>query len=184
MTNTVKDIYVRDRQLNLTRRVSISSTGGEGAGNTGGAEISANGRFVTFYSVARNMVPQDTEGWGDTFLRDRVQQPENNSIVLSSSFLASVNSPLELSWAAAPPNSHYWLAYSLNQNGGVFGGHQFDLGTPFVLFASGTHTSDGNGHYSAAVPSPAAGNTAFFEVIAKDGLGILYESILQEVIFF
>ena len=33
--------------------------------------ISADGRFVAFYSMATNLVPGDTNGTGDVFVRDR-----------------------------------------------------------------------------------------------------------------
>ena len=56
--------------------MSIASDGTEGnstsySSNDSGADISADGRFVVFYSYASNLVDDDTNGVGDIFVRDR-----------------------------------------------------------------------------------------------------------------
>jgi len=71
-TNGVPDIFVRDRLTGTTERVSVSSAGEQGNGWSGGASISADGRFVAFYSWASNLVPGDTNGVPDIFIRDRL----------------------------------------------------------------------------------------------------------------
>ena len=90
-TNQVCDIFVRDRARGRTERVSISSDGTEASfpplaggaltpkcfsGSTFGPEsmgpsISANGRFVAFYSAASDLVPGDTNLACDVFVHDR-----------------------------------------------------------------------------------------------------------------
>jgi hypothetical protein len=58
----------------LTERVSVSSTGGQSDninGRIGRASLSADGRFVAFDSLADNLVPNDTNGVDDVFVRDR-----------------------------------------------------------------------------------------------------------------
>ena len=47
-----------------TKRVSVSSTGAQADGGSGGASISANGRFVAFASGATNLAGGDTNGPG------------------------------------------------------------------------------------------------------------------------
>lgn len=47
-TNHATDVFVRDRTLGITRRVSIASAGGQFAGPSSGVAISADGRFVLF----------------------------------------------------------------------------------------------------------------------------------------
>jgi cysteine-rich repeat protein len=54
-----------------TERASVSSTGVEGLAASSRASISANGRYVAFYSDANNLVPGDTNGVRDVFVRDR-----------------------------------------------------------------------------------------------------------------
>ncbi len=72
-TNGVRDVFVRDTQLNTTTRVSISTAGTEGDGVVGGSEksnISSNGRYVTFVSDSTNLVAGDTNAFKDVFVRD------------------------------------------------------------------------------------------------------------------
>jgi hypothetical protein len=59
-------------QQATTTRVSLASTGGEGNQSSFQGSVTADGRFVTFWSVASNLVPGDTNGDPDVFLRDRV----------------------------------------------------------------------------------------------------------------
>jgi Tol biopolymer transport system component len=54
-----------------TARVSVSSTGTEGNNSSSSAAISADGRYVAFTSFASNLVPGDTNGVEDVFVRDR-----------------------------------------------------------------------------------------------------------------
>lgn len=53
-------------------RASLSSSGTEGSGFSYQPSIAANGRYVAFVSDAANLVPGDTNGVGDVFVRDLV----------------------------------------------------------------------------------------------------------------
>jgi len=70
-TNGVADVFVHDRQTRTTERVSVDSAGTEGNGASILSEISADGRFVAFWSSATNLVPGDTNGVADVFVHDR-----------------------------------------------------------------------------------------------------------------
>jgi hypothetical protein len=70
-TNNVRDVFVRNRQTGTTERVSVASDGTQGNGASFSASISGDGRFVIFASTARNLVPNDTNGAVDVFVRDR-----------------------------------------------------------------------------------------------------------------
>lgn len=70
-TNGTTDCFVHDRQSVTTERVSLGARGEEAEGQCGGSDMSADGRFVTFASTAGNLVPGDTNGFGDIFVRDR-----------------------------------------------------------------------------------------------------------------
>ena len=65
------DVFVRDRKKGKTRRVSISSSGGEGNGHSWSGGVSADGRFVIFDSTASNLIPNDNNGDTDVLVRDR-----------------------------------------------------------------------------------------------------------------
>jgi hypothetical protein len=45
-TNHTTDVFVRDRMLGITRRVSVTSAGGQFSGPSNGDAVSADGRFV------------------------------------------------------------------------------------------------------------------------------------------
>ncbi len=70
-TNSSMDIFVRDRQTNATTRVSIASDGTQGNGASDEPSISNDGRYIAFASGATNLVPNDTNGQYDIFVRDR-----------------------------------------------------------------------------------------------------------------
>ncbi|MFO7948184.1 MAG: hypothetical protein R6V19_15380, partial [Armatimonadota bacterium] len=69
-TNDADDVFVRDRQAGTTARVSVSSTGSEGADGGDYPSISDDGQFVSFESSSNNLVPGDTNGQVDVFLHD------------------------------------------------------------------------------------------------------------------
>lgn len=70
-TNAALDVFVRDRALGVTERISISTTGAQADGDSYYSSISADGRFVAFQSAATNIVPGDTNAKLDIFVRDR-----------------------------------------------------------------------------------------------------------------
>jgi archaellum component FlaF (FlaF/FlaG flagellin family) len=73
-TNGQIDDFVHDMLNGATERVSVDSNGAQGNGQSGGSRppaISADGRFVVFSSKASNLVPGDTNGFSDVFVRDR-----------------------------------------------------------------------------------------------------------------
>ncbi len=49
----------------------MDSSGAQGDARTYTPSISAGGRYVAFWGYASNLVPGDTNGYGDVFLRDR-----------------------------------------------------------------------------------------------------------------
>jgi hypothetical protein len=55
----------------VTLRASLASNGGQGDGDSRAPSISADGRWLAFESTATNLVPGDTNGVSDVFVRDR-----------------------------------------------------------------------------------------------------------------
>ncbi len=76
--NMSRDVFVRDRQTGVVRRISIADqTGAEGNGESDnirfsgdGRFMSSDGRFVAFTSEATNLVPGDTNNFSDVFVHD------------------------------------------------------------------------------------------------------------------
>ena len=71
-TNLVEDIFVRDRQVGQTDRVSVGNGGQQANGASTVPTISADGRYVAFMSDATNLVAGDTNAATDVFVRDLV----------------------------------------------------------------------------------------------------------------
>ncbi|HWP30585.1 MAG TPA: hypothetical protein VNK96_02525 [Fimbriimonadales bacterium] len=68
-TNSPSDVFIYDRINHRTLLVSVSSSGEQGNGESGGVSLSGNGTFVAFQSEASNLVPGDKNGYQDVFLR-------------------------------------------------------------------------------------------------------------------
>lgn len=69
--NGYDDVFVLDRDTAVVTRVSRSYSG-QPDNNCYEPEISGDGRFVTYYSTARNIVRGDGNGTDDVFVFDRV----------------------------------------------------------------------------------------------------------------
>jgi len=73
--NFASDVFVRDRLLGLTTRVSVNSYGDQAEPQyavSGLPDISADGRYIVFTSQATNLVDNDTNGDTDVFLHDQL----------------------------------------------------------------------------------------------------------------
>jgi Tol biopolymer transport system component len=77
------DIFVRDVVAGTTTIVSVNSSGVQADSSSFSPSISADGRFVAFQSLARNLAADDTDIDFDVFVHDRLTQ---------TTTLASVNS--------------------------------------------------------------------------------------------
>ncbi|MCU1579842.1 MAG: hypothetical protein JWP19_2046 [Rhodoglobus sp.] len=76
------DVFRRDLVTGDTIMVSMSTLGFQGNAGSGGAQISADGRYVVFDSTSTNLDPLDTTTTTDVFIRD---------LVLFTTTLVSVN---------------------------------------------------------------------------------------------
>ena len=70
--NGTYDVFVRDRLNGTTDLVSVATGGTQGNDLSVAASISADGRYVSFWSLATNLVANDTNGVSDAFVRDRL----------------------------------------------------------------------------------------------------------------
>ncbi len=69
-TNGMTDIFVRDLIASTTVRVSVGALGVQGNGWSIDAQISSDGRYVAFDSLASNLIAGDDNGSSDVFRRD------------------------------------------------------------------------------------------------------------------
>jgi Tol biopolymer transport system component len=81
--NERDDVFVRDRVAGTTERVSVDSFGDEGDQSSSDPDLSPDGRFVAFLSLATDLVPDDANGLADVFVHDRqTQRTERVSVAL------------------------------------------------------------------------------------------------------
>ena len=117
---TAGDVFLRDRKTGTTQLVSVARGGGRGNGVSGGSAISPGGRYVAFASFASDLVPRDTNGTPDVFVRDRRTQATRR--VSTSSSRGQAN---------GASNVGYYLSLFAIDRAAV-SGHG-----PFVAFESG-----------------------------------------------
>jgi Tol biopolymer transport system component len=73
-TNGALDVFVADLPTGSVSRVSLATDGGQANDRSYSPSISADGRIVAFASFGNNLVPGDTNGLLDVFIRRRDQQ--------------------------------------------------------------------------------------------------------------
>ena len=88
-TNASRDVFLRDRDESVTQRVSVGIGGSQANDDSLNPSISGDGRFVTFTSLATNLVPGDTNIADDVFLRDRQASVTERASVASSGLQAN-----------------------------------------------------------------------------------------------
>ncbi|MCH8025220.1 MAG: PD40 domain-containing protein [Chloroflexi bacterium] len=70
-SNLRDDVFLRDRQTGVTELLSVSTSGELGNGHSMYPDVSDDGRYVIYHSLADNLVAGDSNGQSDVFLRDR-----------------------------------------------------------------------------------------------------------------
>ncbi len=119
-TNGVSDVFLADLALSTNRLISVNTNGVPGNGVSGNAVLSADGRFVAFVSAASDLVPGDTNGIADVFVRDCLA----GTTTLASPGALSTNSPTPAAGSGFPqisPDGRY-VAYSSQATNLVSGG--------------------------------------------------------------
>ena len=70
-TNENNDVFVYNVQTGTTQRINVTSRGNQAVGETYYPDISYDGRYVVYGSLASNLVPADSNDAIDIFLYDR-----------------------------------------------------------------------------------------------------------------
>jgi len=125
-TNGVLDVYLYDFQFGTNSLISRSYPGGAANDMSYSADISSDGRFIAYQSVATNIVPQDTNGMSDVFVYDRVTQTttllsarrfgnrSGNQISMAPFFSADGKTLIFKSWASD------LVPHDFNSTGDIF----------------------------------------------------------------
>lgn len=163
-TNQASDVFVYDRQLNTTARVSIGSAGAQANGSSGYPVISHDGRFVAYDSVATNLTASDTNGAYDVFVRDRNSSSTSRVSVSSSGQQGNGDS---LNAAISGDGSRVGFeSFATNLVAGDTNGY-FD-----VFIRTGTTTT----RASLTTGGLQGNRDSYFPVISGDGATIAYVS--------
>jgi Tol biopolymer transport system component len=89
-SNNAQDIFVRDLVNNTTTLVSVNTNGWSGSGESRDPVMTPDGRYVAFTSAASDLVPGDTNGIPDIFVRDL---QSNTTTLVSVGAIPAGNAP-------------------------------------------------------------------------------------------
>jgi hypothetical protein len=94
-SNGQADIFLRDRKRKKTRLISKSNSGIPSNSASFEPKISANGRYVTYYTIGQTIVPNDTNGsQTDVLVYDRVTKKTSRVSKNSAGVQGDLNSSL------------------------------------------------------------------------------------------
>lgn len=110
--NGTFDAFLKDMDSGILERVSTTSAGVEGNSASTRPVVSTDGRFVAFESTSTNLVPPDTNGSRDIFVKDTGD--ENIQLISSSS--AGAPATGSSSSPAITPSGRYIAFSSLAAN--------------------------------------------------------------------
>jgi Tol biopolymer transport system component len=87
--NGVSDVFLRDRQLGTTTRISVNKDdGGDASGKSHTPSINSSGRFIAFASLAGDLVEGDENGFLDVYVYDKIADE-----MVRASVAASIGEP-------------------------------------------------------------------------------------------
>ncbi|MPZ54568.1 MAG: hypothetical protein GEU79_17895, partial [Acidimicrobiia bacterium] len=132
-TNNATDVFVHDTQTRETTRVSINSAGNQSNNDSYEPAISGDGRYVAFWSLATNLVPDDTNGDWDVFVHDTETGDTISVSINSRGDQADMGSFMP----AISADGRY-IAFSSNATNLVPG----DTNNTFDIFVHDTETGD------------------------------------------
>jgi tricorn protease-like protein len=90
--NKSADVFLYDVKSRFIRRVSVTSDGQEADHGSGEPAISADGRFVAFYTHARNLDARDTNNTPDIYVHDTTNGRTEMVSVASNAMIGNRNS--------------------------------------------------------------------------------------------
>jgi hypothetical protein len=105
------DVFVYDRQTKAMELVSVSTDGKPGDQASFAPSISADGRYVSFYSRASNLISDDTNAVGDIFVRDRSTGVTTRASVTASGEQALGEEPAYLLFYSAVSDDGRYVAF-------------------------------------------------------------------------
>jgi Tol biopolymer transport system component len=171
-TNNASDIFVYDTVANTTRRVSVASDGTQGNNTSYSSSISADGRYVAFYSDASNLVSGDTNNAGDIFVYDTVANTTRRVSVASDGTQGNSSSGK----ASISTDGRYVAFESAASN--LVSGDTNNAGDIFVYDTVANTTR----RVSVASDGTQGNNNSFFPSISADGRYLAFHSVASNLV--
>lgn len=171
-TNGTDDIFVRDRVAGVTTRVSVAQDGSQAVGLSGDPMISANGRFVVFWSWAENLVPGDSNHEPDIFTHD---------LITASTELISVST------AGAQANSNsIWPSISADGRMVAFQTSATNLAPNTATVYSDLIVRDRQlgitSLINVAIDGMAANANSYLPIVSPDGRWVVFNSSANNLV--
>ncbi|MCK4725784.1 MAG: PD40 domain-containing protein [Anaerolineales bacterium] len=168
-SNESSDVFIHDRLTKQTELISKDNDGDQGNSDSYGGSISADGRFVVFYSWSSNLVPEDEKGFSNVFVNDR--QTEQTELISITSEGKPGNSDSEASGGSISGNGRYvaFKSFANNLVGGDTNGfsdifvRDRELGDTVRVSVS-TNGEQGNGE------------NGWFNSVSSNGRYVVYSS--------
>lgn len=183
--NGATDVLVRDLQAGVTRLVSVN-TAGTGSGNGGSSTptLSADGSRVAFDSNASDLVPVDTNGSPDVFVRDLPAGPTRlvsvNQAGTDGGDSSSVRPYLTASgrFVAFQSDANDLAPNDFNSSSDVFL-RDLDAGVTRLVSANAAGTGPASGSSELFL---AFDTLAGFQVASDDGRYVAFGSGAQDLV--
>lgn len=179
-TNNQMDVYLRDLVNQVTILVSVNTNGIPGNGLSQHAVMTPDARYIAFSSASTDLVPADTNGIPDIFVRDRIA----GTTTLASVGATTTLSTLLPSTSDSPvitPDGRFVAFYTLATNlvaGQAAPGQVFvrDLVGSKTIWASTNAQSIFNSTYGLNVSSGTS-NVCGNQLISADGNYVVFEAL-------
>jgi Tol biopolymer transport system component len=171
-TNNRKDVFVRDRSVPTTLRVSVGAGGAWGDGDSSNAAIAASAPMVAFESLATNLVPGDTNAVGDVFVHDMTAGMTTRVSVASDGTQANGRSTR----AAMSADGSVVAFESLASN--LVPGDTNGASDVFVH----DRTSGVTTRVSVGTGGTQGGGGSFVPAVSADGRWVLFESVAPDLV--
>ena len=168
-TNKARDVFLRDVEANTTTRVSVTTDGKQGSGESVRPAISADGRYLAFQSDAA-LQADDTNEKTDVYLRD-LENAETSRISIGPGGVEGNGGSFSPSLSADGRLIAYWsnatglVSGDTNKAGDVFLFDRTDGST--VRISVGPEDTQSDGMSSDPSTSPDGRYVAFWSAAAN-----------------
>ena len=154
-SNSVRDVFVRDRLARTTTRVSVSGVNGQATGESYGQGMSGDGSTVVYQSIASNLISGDIANTWDVY-----------AVAVATVPVPPMPATLAVARVSAPLGATVDLAATLTAVGTAVAGKTitFTVGGK----VAGTAVTDAGGRAVLAYPAETAGSFAVVATFAGD----------------